>query len=99
MLPEQVHDCSKIEWAQNLHRGHSITVNTERLDSILNRSGIKPGFDLLVVDVEGAEEKVMKGFDIQKWKPLAILIELEDEHPDFFGQHPRYGIRRAPFAR
>jgi hypothetical protein len=49
----------------------------------LERAGAPVGFDLLVIDVEGAERQVFAGFDLEKWMPKTLLVELEDEHPDF----------------
>ena len=83
LVGDQVADYEKIDWAKGLHRGESREIKTARLDDILDEQGIAIGFDVLVVDVEGAEEKVIGGFDIARWHPKVILIELEDEHPDF----------------
>ena len=49
----------------------------------MERAGAPVGFDLLVIDVEGAERQVFAGFDLEKWMPKTLLVELEDEHPDF----------------
>ena len=83
LVGDQVADYAKIDWAKNLHRGESREIKTERLDVLLEEAKAPIGFDVLVVDVEGAEEKVINGFDIARWRPKVILIELEDEHPDF----------------
>ena len=83
LVSDQVADYTKIDWAKDLHRGESRDIRTERLDVILEQANAPVGFDLLVIDVEGAEEKVVNGFDIAKWRPKVMLIELEDEHPDF----------------
>lgn len=83
LVGDQVADYAKIDWAKDLHRGESREIRTERLDLLLEEAKAPIGFDVLVVDVEGAEEKVINGFDIAKWRPKVILIELEDEHPDF----------------
>jgi len=83
LVGDQVADYAKIDWAKDLHRGESRDIRTQRLDAILEEAKAPVGFDALVVDVEGAEDKVMAGFDIARWQPKVILIELEDEHPDF----------------
>jgi len=83
LVGDQVADYAKIDWAKNLHQGESREIRTERLDVLLEEAKAPIGFDVLVVDVEGAEDKVVNGFDIAKWHPKVILIELEDEHPDF----------------
>jgi FkbM family methyltransferase len=83
LVEEQVDDYEKIDWARGLHRGESRDVRTALLDTILEEHGVPTDFDVLVIDVEGAEEKVVRGFDVKRWRPKVILIELEDEHPDF----------------
>ena len=83
LVGDQVADYEKIDWAKGLHRGQRREIQIDLLDNILEAQQIPIGFDALVVDVEGAEEKVIRGFDIDKWCPKVILIELEDEHPDF----------------
>ena len=83
LVGDQVSDYEKIDWAKGLHRGNSRKIRTETLDKILETHQVPVGFDVLVVDVEGAEDKVIRGFDIELWHPKVILIELEDEHPDF----------------
>jgi len=54
-----------------------------RLDSLLLETNTPVGFELLVVDVEGYEENVFKGFDLAHWKPRLLIVELCDVHPDF----------------
>jgi FkbM family methyltransferase len=83
VVDAQVADYEKVSWASGLHKGEIREVPAAPLDVILDRNNVAPRFDLLVIDVEGAEEKVMRGFTLDRWLPKAILIELEDEHPDF----------------
>ena len=52
----------------------SITVPIRTLNDILNEHQPKQ-IDLLKVDVEGWEDKVMKSIDLSKWRPRVILIE------------------------
>jgi FkbM family methyltransferase len=74
---------NRIDWAKGLHTGVSKTVKTSTLDSLLEARKVPARFDLLVIDVEGAEEKVLSGFDLPRWRPKVMVIELEDFHPDF----------------
>jgi len=59
---------------------HKVTVNT--LDNVLHENTID-NIDILVLDVEGYEENVLKGFTIEKYKPSIFIIEIADQHPDF----------------
>jgi 2-O-methyltransferase len=58
---------------------------TMRLDSVLHNNAILPGFDLLVIDVEGMEEKVFESFRLSEWNPRMLIVELVDKNGDFQG--------------
>jgi FkbM family methyltransferase len=58
-----------------------IEVPQLRLAAALGQAGIAPGFDLLVVDVEGAEEQVFAAFDLEHWRPRAMIVELAGFDP------------------
>jgi len=44
---------------------------------------ILPRFDLLVIDVEGYEWEVLKGFDIARWSPKMVIVELHADNPRY----------------
>jgi FkbM family methyltransferase len=52
-----------------------ITVRTRTLDDILNEAGVDRSPDFVSIDVEGHEHEVLKGFSIEKWKPVVIVAE------------------------
>jgi FkbM family methyltransferase len=68
------------EWAYA--SAEAITVPMITLDSLLSREEVCPGFELLVVDVEGFEADVFAAFDLARWRPLMMIVELADTHPD-----------------
>lgn len=82
----QVEVYEQISWARGNHHGEVISVSQLCLDTVLERADMPFDFDLLVVDVEGAEEAVFAGMGPQ-WRPRVMIVELEDTHPDI-----------APFA-
>jgi hypothetical protein len=45
------------------------------------RVGARP-IDLVVIDVEGAEAAVLRGFSLARWRPRMLIIELVHTHPD-----------------
>lgn len=71
----------------------TIHVEQARLDDLLEPLlGQDERIDLLVVDVEGYETDVFEGFDLERHRPLMIIVELTDTHP-------RYAHSRASSAR
>jgi FkbM family methyltransferase len=61
--------------------GDAIEVVQRRLATVLSEAGIAPGFELLVVDVEGAEDLVFQDFDLAQWRPQVMIVELADFAP------------------
>jgi FkbM family methyltransferase len=74
-----------VEWSARLIAKHHsrIEIPVKPLDCILAEHNVQPGFDLMVVDVEGFEEQVFNGIDLDRWKPRLLIVELCDVHPDF----------------
>ncbi|GAA0565312.1 FkbM family methyltransferase [Actinomadura livida] len=55
-------------------RHEELQVEVVALETVL-RSHAAPGFDLLKVDVEGAEAAVLRSADLREWRPRAIVVE------------------------
>ena len=80
---QQVEAYLEIEWARHITFDEKRMVQQCTLDSLLVKHHIVPGFELLVVDVEGAEPDVFAGFNLGLWRPQMMIVELQDQHPDF----------------
>jgi len=61
----------------------AFAVDTDTLSNILKAYKYEP-FDLLVVDVEGAEMEVLKGFDVAHYRPKLAIIETHDLSGDTY---------------
>lgn len=68
----------------NNNNYHKVKMNT--LDNILEENSIT-NIDILVLDVEGYEEYVLKGFSIANYNPSIFIIEIADLHPDFINNN------------
>lgn len=63
-----------------------VGMNTEKyilcsmrtLNDLLEEHRWPEGFEVLVVDVEGAELDVFAGFDLERWQPQMAIIELHE---------------------
>jgi FkbM family methyltransferase len=67
---------------ETVFAGGTLEVEVVRLDALLARHGFAPGFDVLVVDVEGDEADVFASFDLARWRPRLMIVELADMKPD-----------------
>ncbi|WP_301174595.1 FkbM family methyltransferase [Actinomadura geliboluensis] len=55
-------------------RHEELQVKVVTLETILEAHA-EPGFDLLKVDVEGAEAAVLRSADLRMWRPRVIVVE------------------------
>jgi FkbM family methyltransferase len=53
-------------------------VKAQTLNSILEENSVSD-IDFITIDVEGAEIEVLKGFDLEKYKPKVVILEANDE--------------------
>ena len=53
-------------------------VPMKTLDRILEERNWPPRYDVLVVDVEGAEEAVLRGYSMQRWRPRMAIVETHE---------------------
>ena len=72
-----------LPWARQHVTDRVVVVRAVTLDQILSDYSVPIEFDLLVVDVEGFEEEVFQGLDLQRFRPRVIVVELVDTHRDF----------------
>jgi len=73
-----------LDWAKGYFaREERVTVRQLTLNDYLEQHAVKPGFELLSVDVEGYEWEVLRNFDIKKWRPQMVVIELHDQNENY----------------
>jgi FkbM family methyltransferase len=84
----------EVDWSRRAFGdGRRVTVPMVTLDTFLDERGIDE-IDVLVVDVEGAEDAVFSGFDVGRRRPKMLIVELVDTHPDLTANrraHARIG--------
>jgi len=74
----------ELSWAKPLARNaRTVTIRTEPLEVVLARNDVPHNFNLMVVDVEGGEEMIIRSLLASAWRPRVLIIELCDVHPDF----------------
>jgi FkbM family methyltransferase len=67
----------KVSLKQQAKIEKKIDIQTNTLENILDNYSIKT-IDLLTIDVEGFELKVLKGLNFDKYKPRVIIVEFLD---------------------
>jgi len=73
-----------LKWAKSNFRGDSVCISTlTTLNILLKQEKMNTGFEVLVIDVEGYELDVLKGFDIDYWRPQMVIIELHDQNDSY----------------
>lgn len=73
-----------IDWArEEAEHSRTITVATDTLQAVLDRRGVDREFDLMIVDIEGAEKPVIDDLLASPWRPRVLIVELVDGHPNF----------------
>ena len=88
-MSENTHELYlQTDWTQShFIENKTFTIHVDTLDAILQQQEqtIPEKFDILVIDVEGYEESVLKGFTLDKYLPKLIIIEIPDQHESFIG--------------
>ena len=59
----------------------TISVNVRTLDTILEKHPWITHIDFISIDTENTELDVLKGFDINRWKPKLIVVENNFDEP------------------
>ncbi len=80
-----VENFSSLDWAKHgFQKTEQVEAEQVTLEHYLVENEIEPGFQVLVIDVEGGEWNVLRDFDLSIWRPCMVIIELHDQNPDYF---------------
>lgn len=90
-----VFDLSALEWCGG--HDNKIKVHVSTLDNFLENR-VVPGFELLVINVEQAEPRVLSGFTLSHWRPQMVIIEAHENDPAAHRRHRTIFINNY-FAR
>ncbi|GEM_PF-727315 len=73
-----------LSWAKGtFQNGETVEAEQFTLNEYLTAEKIEPGFDLMVIDIEGGEWAALEPFDIAHWQPQMVIIELHDQNQDY----------------
>jgi FkbM family methyltransferase len=82
--PKRVEVYNDIDWSQSsgLSLNKYVRVPVTKLDIILGGYLVQPKFEVLSIDVEGAEIDVLKGFSIDFYQPQLVIVETHEQNED-----------------
>lgn len=94
--PEMVDIYNNTDWARfsGLQADKFIECNLFTLDALLEKHNWQPGFELLIIDVEGAELDVLAGFSVNRYRPKLVIIEAHERLRDKVLSKKAIGINR-----
>jgi FkbM family methyltransferase len=71
-------------------------IKTETLDNIIKQSNLPiRKIDFLTIDVEGSELDVLKGFNLRKFKPKVVVLELINKEINSFYEQEINNIQKS----
>lgn len=74
-----------------------VEVQVRLLDQLLSQFWFSH-LDVVAIDTEGTELDVLKGFDIDRWKPRCMIIESWDENSPVVDWMAKHGYTRVDRA-
>jgi FkbM family methyltransferase len=82
--PNMINVYNDISWSQSSGLSHDnyVEVDIFTLDKLLIDYQAPVRFQVLSIDVEGAEMDVLESFDIDKWQPELVIVEAHEQYPD-----------------
>lgn len=78
----------------HLNKSRFFNIDVYPLDMVFERLEVPYDFDLLVIDTEGNDRKVLEGFTIHKYQPKLVIVEYNQKGIDWFMSYfnPRYDL-------
>ena len=83
-----------VEANPHLDKKRFFNIDVYPLDMVLDRFEVPFGFDLLVIDTEGNDKKVLEGFTIHKYQPKLVIVEYNQKGIEWFMSYfyPSYDL-------
>jgi len=78
------------EWKERDRIVDEYELETVPLTDVLDEHEVPRNFDLLDVDVEGFDLRVLKSLDFTRYRPKLILVEIHDTNAARVTEHPIY---------
>lgn len=76
--PARMHHLAQARAFEQRVTGRTVRVPARTLSHVLSATRTPAAFDLLSLDVEGYEPSVLRGLDLEAWRPRFICVEVRD---------------------
>lgn len=86
-------------FALGLEKPYEITVPARTLSDVLDEAGAPADFELLSLDVEGFEEQVLRGLDLDRHRPALMVVEMHEIEAGRAAIEPILGDRYDPIEQ
>lgn len=84
LRPDSKSNYQKLDWSKHAFaESEAADIDLVTLQDYLRENRLASDFELLVVDVEGYEWRVLSTMDLSVWRPRMVIIELHDQNPDY----------------
>ncbi len=80
---EMIDRFNSLDWSKGYHNDEWEKVQQKKLEDILTECNAPAEFELMSIDVEGYEWNALKDFNLKKWNPKIVVIELHDNNPNY----------------
>lgn len=76
---ELIEGWNKVDWIaqQGIRLDNFTMCDVHTLDCRLAEHAFPHEFDLLSIDAEGVDDKVLRGLDLNVWRPSMIIVEMD----------------------
>ena len=78
-----VNKFESMAWSRGYHKGEREIIDQKKLDDILIENNVPINFDIMSVDVEGYEWQALEDFNIKRWSPKMVIVELHDNNINY----------------
>jgi FkbM family methyltransferase len=85
---ETLHAFQRARWYGAGEDKMAHQVRQRPVNDIFEEANIPSKFELLTVDVEGAEHIILKSLDFNRWRPLVIMLEIRYNDAGFVHSFP-----------
>jgi FkbM family methyltransferase len=79
---------NKLGWYANVEDDPDLVVKQRPINDILEDANTPAKFELMTIDVEGVEHKIIGSLEFNKWRPAVVMLETRYNDSHFISNFP-----------